>query len=64
MERGDLFMKVQNPHDKFFRETMGNVSTAKEFLHHYLPKNILQVIDLDTIEVQKDSFKRKAEGPA
>lgn len=57
-------MKIQNPHDKFFRETMGNVSTAKEFLHHYLPKNILQVIDLDTIEVQKDSFKRKAEGPA
>ncbi|MEN0650442.1 Rpn family recombination-promoting nuclease/putative transposase [Caldifermentibacillus hisashii] len=49
-------MKVQNPHDKFFRETMGNVPTAKEFLHHYLPKNILQVIDLDTIEVQKDSF--------
>lgn len=52
-------MKVQNPHDKFFRETMGNVPTAKEFLHHYLPKNILQVIDLDTIEVQKDSFINK-----
>lgn len=52
-------MKIQNPQDKFFRETMGNVSTAKEFLHHYLPKNILQVIDLDTIEVQKDSFINK-----
>ena len=49
-------MKVQNPHDKFFRESMGNVTTAKDFLAHYLPKNILQIIDLNTLEPQKDSF--------
>ncbi|MCM3798745.1 Rpn family recombination-promoting nuclease/putative transposase [Caldibacillus thermoamylovorans] len=49
-------MKIQNPHDRFFRESMGNVTTAKDFLTHYLPKNVLQIIDLNTLEPQKDSF--------
>jgi predicted transposase/invertase (TIGR01784 family) len=35
---------------------MGNVTTAKDFLTHYLPKNVLQIIDLNTLEPQKDSF--------
>ncbi|EGQ26756.1 transposase [Sporosarcina newyorkensis 2681] len=49
-------MKIQNPHDKFFKETFGNVAVAKDFLHHYLPQNIMQVIDVNTLEPQKDSF--------
>ncbi|MFZ2463837.1 MAG: Rpn family recombination-promoting nuclease/putative transposase, partial [Caldibacillus thermoamylovorans] len=49
-------MKIQNPHDRFFRESMGNVTTAKDFFTHYLPKNVLQIIDLNTLEPQKDSF--------
>lgn len=49
-------MKIQNPHDKFFKETLGNVGVAKDFLNHYLPQNIMQVIDVNTLEPQKDSF--------
>ena len=49
-------MKIQNPHDKFFKETFGNVAVAKDFLINYLPKNIMKVIDVDTLELQKDSF--------
>lgn len=49
-------MKIQNPHDKFFKETLGNVVVAKDFLNQYLPKNIMQVIDVNTLEPQKDSF--------
>lgn len=49
-------MELQNPHDKFFKETLGNVNTAKDFLTHYLPPSILQVLDLDTLYPQKDSF--------
>lgn len=49
-------MKVQNPHDKFFKETLGNVSTAKDFLIHYLPENIISVIDINTLDLQKESF--------
>ncbi len=49
-------MKVQNPHDKFFKETFGNVAVAKDFLNNYLPQNIMNLIDVDTLEPQKDSF--------
>lgn len=49
-------MKIQNPHDRFFKETFGNVAVAKDFLNNYLPQNIIKIIDVDTLEPQKDSF--------
>lgn len=49
-------MKIQNPHDKFFKETFGNIEITKDFLSNYLPKNIMKVIDVNTLEIQKDSF--------
>lgn len=52
-------MEIQNPHDKFFKETFGNVEIAKDFIIHYFPQVILQMIDVDTLEVQKDSFINK-----
>ena len=52
-------MKVQNPHDKFFKEILGNVSTAKDFLTHYLPNNIMKIINVNTLEPQKDSYINK-----
>lgn len=52
-------MNIQNPHDKFFKETIGNVETAKDFLTNYLPMNLLQVVDVNTLVPQKDSFINK-----
>ena len=49
-------MKVQNPHDKFFKKTFGDVAMAKDFLKNYLPQSIMDIIDVDTLEPQKDSF--------
>lgn len=49
-------MKIQNPHDKFFKETFGDVIVAKDFINNYLPQNIANIIDLNTLEPQKDSF--------
>ncbi len=49
-------MKVQNPHDKFFKETLTKVDLARDFARNYLPAAILQVVDLSTMEPQKDSF--------
>ncbi len=49
-------MKIQNPHDKFFKETFGNVTVAKDFLNNYLPQSLMGIIDIDTLEPQKDSF--------
>lgn len=49
-------MDVQNPHDRFFKETFGNVETAKDFLRNFLPEKLLHVIDVQTLEAQKDSY--------
>lgn len=49
-------MKVQTPHDKFFKETFGKVDIAKDFLNNYLPESIMNIIDINTLQPQKDSF--------
>lgn len=49
-------MRIQNPHDKFFKETFGNIMVAKDFLNNYLPENIMEIVDMNTLEPQKDSF--------
>jgi len=48
--------KIQNPHDKFFKETFSNVEVARDFIENYLPESILKIIDLETLELQKDCF--------
>lgn len=45
-----------NPHDKFFKETFGDVAVTKDFLYHYLPSEVRKYIKLDTLVPQKDSF--------
>lgn len=60
LKRGEHWlMDLQNPHDKFFKEMFGNVETAKDFIINYLPEKVLQIIDVDTLTVQKDSFINK-----
>ena len=51
--------KVINPHDKLFREIWSKKEYAKDFFINYLPKDILELIDLDSIEISKDSFIEK-----
>ncbi|TWH55990.1 putative transposase/invertase (TIGR01784 family) [Desulfitobacterium sp. LBE] len=47
---------IHNPHDKFFKETFGDVGMARSFLKNYLPQEILALVDLETILPQKDSY--------
>lgn len=52
--RSDVaLMKLQNPHNKFFRES---VETAKDFITHYFPEHIRQVLDLNTLDIQPGTF--------
>ena len=44
------------PHDKFFKWLMNNRKNARDFLQHYLPENIVHLVDLDDIVILKDSF--------
>ena len=50
---------INHPHDRFFKETMQDLETAQDFLANYLPQDILQLIDLDSLSLQKDSFIEK-----
>ena len=35
-------MTVQNPHDKFFRESFGRIHIARNYLEEYLPEALQQ----------------------
>jgi predicted transposase/invertase (TIGR01784 family) len=48
--------ELRNPHDLFFRETFSRLEVARDFIAHYLPANVIAVLDLNTLELQKDSF--------
>ena len=47
---------MNNPHDKFFKKSIAWKDTAEGFLQHYLPQELLDKIDLTTLEIDKDSF--------
>ncbi len=48
--------KVNNPHDSYFRSAMSDVRVATEFFQQHLPAPIRQVVNLNTLELQKSSF--------
>jgi len=52
--------KIHNPHDAFFRLSLHIVNIAKDFFKANLPENILQKIDLDSLEIQPGSFVDEA----
>ncbi len=47
---------VQNPHDKFFKETLSQKKNAVSFLKNYLPKELLKHIIPENIAIEKDSY--------
>nr|WP_320013413.1 Rpn family recombination-promoting nuclease/putative transposase [uncultured Desulfobacter sp.] len=51
--------KVNNPHDSLFRKTLINRENAISVLQHYLPNAVLDLIDLESLEISKDSFIEK-----
>ena len=48
--------EIINPHDKFFKEMFSRPEVVRDFLTHTLPADIRQHLNLETLELQKDSF--------
>jgi predicted transposase YdaD len=48
--------ELSNPHDRFFKEIWSRESIGQDFLRHYLPQDIVDLLDLDSLELTKDSF--------
>ena len=51
--------KIAQVHDKLFKETFGSVGMARDFINGYLPRELINLVDLDTLTPQKDSFINK-----
>ena len=51
--------KINKPHDKLFKEVMGDIETAKSFIQHYLPPKIVRLIDPESITIETDSYIEK-----
>jgi predicted transposase/invertase (TIGR01784 family) len=45
-----------NPHDKFFRASMQNKQVAQAFFQHYLPSDIQQALDLESLKLEANSY--------
>jgi predicted transposase/invertase (TIGR01784 family) len=47
---------LSNPHDRFFKEIWSRKRVSRDFLRHYLPAAVVALLDLNTLELTKDSF--------
>ena len=45
-----------NPHDRFFRELAADPETAAGLLENFLPPEVRPLLDVGSLEIQKDSF--------
>jgi predicted transposase/invertase (TIGR01784 family) len=52
--------KIHTPHDRYFRTVMSDLKIAKEFFHEYLPEDIRNMVDLNTLKLCKESFIDKS----
>ena len=49
-------MELKNPHDALFKETLSDRKIARSFFETYLPPDLLGHIDLEGLEICKESF--------
>ncbi|WP_342259731.1 Rpn family recombination-promoting nuclease/putative transposase [Candidatus Tisiphia endosymbiont of Metellina segmentata] len=49
-------MSNQLKHDALFKKIMVNQIAAQEFLEHYLPEEVKEIVDLSKITIEKESF--------
>jgi len=47
---------IATPHDTYFHESFGRREIAVDFLRHHLPAELLAEIDLETLEISKDTY--------
>ncbi len=48
--------KLPTPHDSFVKNILGKDVYARDFIRYYLPKDITDDLDLDTLEVSSKSY--------
>ena len=59
MDKKDSLEKIDNPHDKIFKKMFGDIEVATDFLKNYLPNEILEITDLESITYEKETHVSK-----
>ncbi len=47
---------LNNPHDKFFKAVFSDLNSTRKFLEHFLPKKLLDALNLSSLKEGKASF--------
>jgi predicted transposase/invertase (TIGR01784 family) len=48
--------KLPTPHNNLFHYALSHAQAARDLIQTHLPADLVQVLDLDSLELQKDSF--------
>ncbi len=48
--------ELNNPHDKYFRAVLSNVEIAKDFVKAFVPKEVIDALEMEYFEQVTDSF--------
>jgi predicted transposase/invertase (TIGR01784 family) len=48
--------KLPTPHNNFFQYALSHPAAARNLIELHLPSDLVQILDLDSLELQKDSF--------
>ena len=51
--------EIVNKHDAMFKEVFSHKEIAKSFLENNIPKEALDTIDIDNMELSRDSFENE-----
>lgn len=51
-----MTIELGNPHDRFFKEVWSRKAIGRDFLRHYLPRELVALLDLNSLELVKGSF--------
>ena len=47
---------IKKAHDKFIRDLMSRKPVVQDFLRYYLDQELVNLLDLSTLEIKKDTF--------
>ncbi len=47
---------INNPHDKFFKAIFAMRTVVKEYLDNFFPKDLLAKLDIETLEIESNSY--------
>jgi predicted transposase/invertase (TIGR01784 family) len=47
---------LPTPHNNFFHYALSHAQAARDLIQTHLPPSLVQILDLESLELQKDSF--------